>query len=136
MLYIVKNSLNRLMRLPWALPRCSKDFGQVYFLNTIIDHIGILTLLKNVFPDDYQNLISMAFFEISQPVRFENSSKQGVKTMPRRLSDLQNILNNSFQHFITVFNHASFLCFKSERHFNKLKDFTGWLRDKATGTSK
>ncbi len=50
------------------IPRYSKDYGHVYLLQTLAEHIGLTLLLKNLFPNDYQIILALAFFEISEAV--------------------------------------------------------------------
>lgn len=47
-------------------PRLSKDYGNVYLLKKIAEQIGLTEILKKVFPDDYQTLLALSFFEISE----------------------------------------------------------------------
>jgi hypothetical protein len=47
-------------------PRLCKDYGQVYLLQTIADQLGLTAILKQIFPKDYQTLLALAFFEISE----------------------------------------------------------------------
>ena len=42
-----------------------KNYGNVYLLNHILETIGLKNLLKKIFPEDYRNIISIAFHSIS-----------------------------------------------------------------------
>jgi transposase len=47
-------------------PRLCKDYGHVYLLQTIANQLGLTLILKRTFPEDYQTLLALAFFEISE----------------------------------------------------------------------
>jgi hypothetical protein len=49
-----------------ARPRLCKDYGHGYLLQTIADQLGLTTILKQIFPKDYQILLALAFFEVSE----------------------------------------------------------------------
>jgi transposase len=53
---------------PPHIPRYSKDYGHVYLLQQLAEHLGLTQLLKNLFPNDYQIILALAFFEISEAV--------------------------------------------------------------------
>ncbi len=50
------------------IPHCSRDYGHVYLLQKLAEEIKLTQLLKNVFPSDYQRLLALAYFEISEAV--------------------------------------------------------------------
>ena len=47
-------------------PRLAKDYGHVYLLQSLAEHLGLTQVLKTVFPNDYQTFLALAFFEISE----------------------------------------------------------------------
>jgi transposase len=47
-------------------PRLCKDYGHVYLLQTTAERVGLTAILKRIFPKDYQTLLALAFFEISE----------------------------------------------------------------------
>jgi hypothetical protein len=47
-------------------PRLSKDYGHIYLLKYISDDIGLTPILRETFPADYQELLALAFFELSE----------------------------------------------------------------------
>jgi transposase len=47
-------------------PRLCKDYGHVYLLQTIAEQLSLIPLLRDSFPEDYQTLLALAFFEISE----------------------------------------------------------------------
>ena len=46
--------------------RSFKDFGNVYLLNKVADQIGLTDCLREVFPDSWREIITCAFYEISE----------------------------------------------------------------------
>jgi transposase len=50
------------------IPRYSKDYGHVYLLQQLAEHIGLTQLLKHLFPNDDHIILALAFFEISEAV--------------------------------------------------------------------
>jgi transposase len=49
-----------------VVPRLCKDYGHVYLLQTTAERVGLTAILKRIFPKDYQTLLALAFFEISE----------------------------------------------------------------------
>jgi transposase len=49
-----------------AMPRLCKDYGHVYLLQTIAEQLGLTSILRHTFPEDYRLLLAVAFFEISE----------------------------------------------------------------------
>lgn len=47
-------------------PRLCKDYGHVYLLQKVAEQVGLTQTLKPIFPADYQTLLALAFFEISE----------------------------------------------------------------------
>ena len=47
-------------------PHLCKDYGHVYLLQTIANQLGLTLILKRTFSEDYQILLALAFFEISE----------------------------------------------------------------------
>ena len=47
-------------------PKASRDYGNVFMLEKICSQIGLTGILKDSFPDDWQQLLSCVFFEVSE----------------------------------------------------------------------
>jgi transposase len=47
-------------------PRLCKDYGHIYLLQTTADRLGLTHILKHSFPEDYQTVLALAFYEISE----------------------------------------------------------------------
>jgi len=47
-------------------PRMSRDYGNVYFLQKISERIGLTKILKESFPDDYNELLFISFYELCE----------------------------------------------------------------------
>lgn len=47
-------------------PRLCKDYGHVYLLQTIAEQLGLTSILRHTFPEDYRTLLALVFFEISE----------------------------------------------------------------------
>ena len=47
-------------------PRAALDYGQVYLLQEMARRIGLCQLLQKAFPDHYENLLALAYFEMSE----------------------------------------------------------------------
>ncbi len=45
-------------------PKSSRDYGNVFLLEKISTHIGLIEILKEAFPDEWRKLITCAFFEV------------------------------------------------------------------------
>lgn len=48
------------------MPRLCKDYGHVYLLQMLMERLGLTSILKPTFPEDYRLLLALAFFEISE----------------------------------------------------------------------
>ena len=77
--------------------RSCRDYGNFYFLQWIADQIGLTDVLKDIFPDIWGELLTCAFYEVSErkPLYLCGSWTQstmtidGVTTLPsQRISDL------------------------------------------------
>ena len=47
-------------------PNLSKDYGNYYFLNTITKTSGLENILTKVFPDNWQEILTCAFYELCE----------------------------------------------------------------------
>lgn len=47
-------------------PSCCRDFGNVYLLTKIAEEIGLVVVLKESFPDNWNEILACAFFEVSE----------------------------------------------------------------------
>jgi len=47
-------------------PNLSRDYGNYYFLNTITKAIGLKDILTKVFPDNWKEVLTCAFFELCE----------------------------------------------------------------------
>lgn len=47
-------------------PRNSKDYGHVYLLKQFADKIGLSDTLKAAFPNDFNDILNLVYFEISE----------------------------------------------------------------------
>jgi transposase len=47
-------------------PKMCRDFGNYYFLKSISDQIGLTEILMQTFPDVWREILTCAFFEISE----------------------------------------------------------------------
>lgn len=47
-------------------PNICKDYGIYYFLNSISNSVGLTDILKKTFPDKWEEMLTCAFFEVSE----------------------------------------------------------------------
>ena len=47
-------------------PRLSRDYGNIFLLEKISTRIGLTEILTDVFPDEWQKILSCVFFEVSE----------------------------------------------------------------------
>ena len=79
------------------------DYGNIYFLNAVSEHIGLTEILKSVFPESWQEILYCAFFEVSErkPLYLCNSwldstYSREIKNLPsQRISDLLKEIGSS-----------------------------------------
>jgi transposase len=53
-----------------STPYLSKDYGNIYFLDKISEKIGLKEVLKEIFPDDYNELLNLSYYELSESKPF------------------------------------------------------------------
>ena len=47
-------------------PKSSRDYGNVFLLEKVSSQIGLTEILRDTFPDEWEKLLSCAFFEVSE----------------------------------------------------------------------
>ena len=48
------------------MPKTSKDYGNIYLLDKISEKIGLKEILKEIYPYRWNNILSLAFFAVSE----------------------------------------------------------------------
>lgn len=48
------------------VPKLSKDYGNYYFFDNLANKIGLIEILKSVFPDKWKEILTCAFYELVQ----------------------------------------------------------------------
>ena len=52
------------------MPKTSKDYGNIYLLDKISEKIGLKEILKEIYPYRWNNILSLAFFAVSESSPF------------------------------------------------------------------
>lgn len=47
-------------------PRAARDYGQIYLLEKLAERIGLLSVLRKVFPEEAEVLAQLAFFQVCE----------------------------------------------------------------------
>ena len=58
------NSTGQIMTRAKKIPLGSRDVGSIHFLKEISKKLKLIKILKNVFPDEYENILHLSFFKI------------------------------------------------------------------------
>ena len=120
-----------------------KDFGNIYFLNSIANKIHLIDTIKKVFPHLWKEIITTVFFEISEkkPMYLcnnfiDSAAIEYVKQLSsQRISELFKQLGESIQQRIIFFkewikkrNDFNFLVFDitSLSSYSKLNEYVEW----------
>ena len=57
---------NKIKARQMSLPRSAKSIGAFHLFNSIAERIGLKDTLKRVFPDEWEAILSLSFFELSE----------------------------------------------------------------------
>ena len=77
-------------------PRACRDYGNYYLLNSIAQKLGIISLLRDHFPGTWQEILTCAFYEMSQrkplylcePWSESTQTPSGFRLTSQRISEL------------------------------------------------
>ena len=77
-------------------PRACRDYGNYYLLNSIAQKLGIISLLRDHFPGTWQEILTCAFYEMSQrkplylcePWSESTQTPSGSRLTSQRISEL------------------------------------------------
>lgn len=83
-------------------PRLCKDFGNAYLLQSIVERIGLISILQKTFPDIWQEILACVFFEVSErkPLYLCESWSETtdiaypINLSSQRISDLLKMIGN------------------------------------------
>ena len=74
-------------------PRACRDYGVYYLLNTLAKNIGLTPLLQEVFPKQWQRILTCAFYEVSEkrPLYLCESWTESTQTETHEILSSQRI---------------------------------------------
>jgi len=103
----------------YRAPRACRDYGVYYLLNTIAEKIGLKRILREVFPQLWQRILTCAFYEVSErrPLYLCESWTESTETETHEILHSQRI--------------SELLKDIGTQDHNRLAFFRSWAKDRA-----